>query len=81
MFSIVVVRVSSSFSFDSSVWSSCSMTQSSTSAIESMISQDRPNFWSLRTTRSLFWRRLSSAPELASGIDSWTGSCPSQART
>ncbi len=80
-FSIVVVRVSFSFSSDWSVWMSWLMTQSSTSCIESMISQDRPNFWSLSTTRSRFWRRERSAPAFASGITSLTGSWPSQART
>ena len=78
---IVVVRVSRSRFLESSVWISCSMTQSSTSSMLFMICQDRPNRWSLRITRSWLTRSLSSSESSASGIDSLTGSWPSQART
>src|SRR5699024_7086367 len=68
MFVIVVVRVSFSSSSASLVWISLSITQSSTICMASVIIHDRPNSWSLRTTRSLLTRRRRSPSSGDSGI-------------
>src|SRR5699024_12627484 len=63
------------------VWISLSITQSSTICMASVIIHDRPNSWSLRTTRSLLTRRRRSPSSGDSGIASAVGSPSPQALT